>query len=145
MFNACRSTRNTRLKRFVSLSPISWILPILFLGLITSAHAQYQSFDIHYYNYGQFSSSDVASIDLYGTRGNMFAILIFLPIEDPNDLPAAAEGSDGVIRLYYQRERLDSVIDQLRNEAPLVLNFWTAPGDNSHIATKDVEPVGEGE
>lgn len=146
MVSSCLSSHYSSLKKAISLSCFSWIVLILFLGLIAPAHAQYKSYEIGGYSYAQFSSSEIASIDLYGTRGDLFAILIFLPIEDPDDLPAAEEGVDGIFRLYYKRERLGSVIDQLRNESPLVLNFWAGSGgQNSHVATMDVEPVGEGE
>lgn len=119
----------------------------LLLILSTAAAAQYTSISISGYHYAQFSSSDVASIDLYNSRGSLFAILIFLPDTAAGDLPDAEQGTDGIIRFYYRRERLPAVIDQLRNESPLKLHYWTGtPGvDNSHIATVPVEPVGEGE
>ena len=121
------------------------IATLIWAAVSVPVHAQYMSIDIVDYQYAQFSSSDEASVDLYGTRGKLFGILIFLPVDKPGDLPAAAQGSDGVIRLYYKRERLHEVIDQLRNETPLELNYWIgAGGNNSHIRTMR-EPVGEGE
>lgn len=119
----------------------------LLLLLSTAAMAQYTSVNINGYRYAQFSSSDVASVDLYDSRNKLFAILIFLPDIDVEDLPDAEQGTDGVIRFYYRRERLSDVIDQLRNESPLRLNYWTGtPGvDNSHITTFSIEPPGEGE
>jgi len=123
------------------------ILTLCALLLATQAvHAQYVSKDITGYRYDQFSSSDVASIDLYTGRSTHFAILVFLPV-DVSQLPSASLGSDGKYRLYYTRERLTDVIDQLRHESPLRMNYWTGhPSvDNSHIGTKSVELVGEGE
>lgn len=111
-----------------------------------AAYAQYKSFEIADYQYAQFSSSDEASIDLYGLHGDLLGILIFLPVDQTSQLPQASQGSDGIIRFYYKRERLYHVIDQLRSEAPLELNYWVgAGGNNSHIRTLDREPVGEAE
>jgi len=119
---------------------------IMILFAAPSAQAQYDSIPIQTYSYAQFSSSDTASIDLYGVEEKMFAILIFLPEDDPVNLPPAAKGPDGILRLYFKRERLATVIDQLRNESPLVLRFWTgAGGNNTHIGTMDLEAVGEAE
>lgn len=121
------------------------ILLVLF-GLLVSqtAVAQYQTTAISGYRYDQFSSNDTASIDLYKGRGTHFAILVFLPV-DANSLPAAELGSDGLVRMYYTRDRLADLIDQLRHESPLKLNYWTGPEDNSHLGTGSIEPVGEGE
>ncbi len=123
------------------------------LGLMASlmffalnASAQYDTTEITGYRYDQFSSSDVASVDLYTFRNRKFAILVFLPV-DESQLPAADLGNDGVIRMYYTRSRLHDVIDQLRNESPLRLNYWLGnPSiDNSHIGTMTIESVGENE
>jgi len=134
-----KTLNNSGVKLIILIATLIWA------ALSAPVHAQYMSIDIVDYQYAQFSSSDEASVDLYGTRGQLFGILIFLPVDKPGDLPAAAQGIDGVIRLYYKRERLQGVIDQLRNETPLVLNYWIgAGGNNSHIGTMR-EPVGEGE
>jgi hypothetical protein len=133
-----------------SVPRLSGALPGVFALLVMFAaspvQAQYDVYPIQAYSFAQFSSADTASIDLYGEDERLFAILIFLPESDPAQLPPAAKGVDGVLRLYYLRERLSGVIDQLRHESPLVLRFWTgAGGANTHIATMDLEAVGEGE
>jgi len=126
--------------------PLIAICSTLLMLLACPAQANYESFPIQSYSYAQFSNSDTASIDLYSAEEKIFAILIFLPEDDPANLPRASKGADGIVRLYYKRERLGSIIDQLRYEAPLVLRFWTgAGGSNTHIATMDLEAVGEGE
>lgn len=117
---------------------------LLLMGCAASAQAQYDSFEIVEYRLEQFSTSDEASIALYDSRGNQYGLLIFLHETQASNLPPAAKGGNGIIRLYFIRERWDDVLDQLRNEAPVVLNYWTGPGNNSHIAT-GWEPVGEGE
>ena len=116
------------------------VLITLFPGL---SWAQYKTYDVGRYSYAQFSTSGESSIDLFDRQGDKIGILIFLPVE-PNLLPNAYQDSnDGLVRLYYVSTQLDSVIDLLRNESPIILNYWTSYGNNSHIGTAKQEPVGE--
>ncbi|WP_395373185.1 hypothetical protein [Marinicella sp. W31] len=109
------------------------------------ANAQYKSYEVSRYSYAQFSTSGESSIDLFNRYGDQIGILIFLPV-DPNLLPnASLDPNDGLVRLYYTASQLDSVIDLLRNESPIVLNYWVGFGNNSHIGTRQHEPIGENE
>ena len=113
--------------------------------MVPQVNAQYKSYDVNYYSYAQFSTSGEASIDLFDENENMIGILIFLPI-DESLLPAAYQDpNDNLFRLYYTKSNLQTVVDLLRFESPIVLNYWLPNGNNSHIASKELERVGEAE
>lgn len=121
----------------------------LVVGLFASASAssaQYESVKPVGYSIAQFSTSDEASIDLYDRTRQIVAILVFLPVDEA-ELPAAYRGDeDGVIRLYYTRDRLGSMVDMLRNESGVTVRLWVGPlgEDISHVATTVPERVGGG-
>ncbi len=117
-------------------------LLLLLIGL--SAHARYKSFEVSSYRYDQFSTSGESSIDLYNPHNKLVGILIFLPV-DASLLPSASLGSDGIVRLYYVAPQLNAVVDMLRHESPVVLNYWQGSGNNSHVGTQFLEPIGEAE
>ena len=110
----------------------------------TNAHAQYSTFAVNSYSYAQFSTSGTASIDLYDRRNKKVGILIFKPLST-EQLPLASMDSRGLVRLWYTIESLPYVVDLLRNESPISLNYWHGVEDNSHIGTSKKESVGEGE
>lgn len=121
------------------------IIALNFAMIIPAVNAQYLTYDVSFYSYAQFSTSGEASIDLYNEDQKQIGILIFLPI-DANLLPVAYQDpNDGLVRLYYTATGLQSIIDLLRYESPIVLNYWLPNGNNSHIASKDFERVGESE
>ncbi len=77
----------------------------------------------------------MASIDLFSPERELVAILVFLSVPE-SELPPAEKGAeDNIIRLYYTRDRLADVIDQLRNERRLTVNLWTGLENNSHLGS----------
>ena len=126
------------------------IMVLLFstLMLFTTAHArggEYISSSVATYHIAQFSSSGTAAIDLFNSKGRMVGILIFYPDSYPYDLPAASRDSAGLVRMHYALGSFSGVVDQLRNESPIKLHYWTGSEPNSHLATGEREPIGEGE
>jgi len=124
-------------------------LMLCFSALITIlspsfVYAQYKSYPIGYYSYTQFSTSGESNIDLFDPFGDKIGILIFLPVS-PNLLPAASQDNNGLVRLYYPDTQLNSIVDMLRHEFPISLNYWTGAGNNSHVGTSSFEPAGENE
>jgi hypothetical protein len=119
-------------------------LTILCLLCFGVANAQYKSYKVATYSYAQFSTSGDSSIDLYDINRKKIGILIFLPL-NATQLPDASQDSAGLVRLYYTDSQLQSVVDLLRNESPIILRYWMGSGNNSHIGTASREIIGEGE
>lgn len=117
---------------------------LLMLSMGQVANAQYKSFVVDSYRYDQFSSSGESSIDLYNQDKKLVGILVFLPV-DASLLPSASIGNDGIVRLYYVAPQLSTLVDMLRHESPVVLNHWLGSGNNSHVGTQFLEPIGEAE
>ncbi len=134
------------MKYFNRLKLTTLVLLFSVLMAFNSAHAaQYIMSNIATYRIAQFSSSGTAAIDLYDSKRRKIGILVFYPDSNLYDLPAASRDSNGLVRMYYAIESLPTVIDQLRNESPNKIAYWTGSGQNSHLLTSERELVGEGE
>ena len=135
------------MKSFPKLQLIALLLlPGLLFTFNYAQAAVYITSTITEYRYHQFSSSGNSNIQLYNWKGKKVGLLIFYPKDGYGyDLPAASRDGNGLVRLYYWSESYASVIDLLRNEAPIKLNYWTGSETNSYIGTGSPEPVGEGE
>ena len=83
-----------------------------------------------------------AMISLYDRANNLIGVLRFkMDLDDfPQDVVVGER-----IDCYYPPETYLEVIDLLRNEKPLYLDFQDEPGSNYGIITTRKEPVGEGE
>ena len=96
---------------------------------------------IDHYEVLYSSNTFVPRIYLVNTAGSFFGQLIFKP--NGSSLPQDSPGA--VVSLYYHLEDFKNIIDLLRNEKPLYLNWaGSGPGWENTIMTSD-EPVGEGE
>ncbi len=121
------------------------IVAVLILSISTAYAGYYDTYNISSYHYKQFGTSDNANIGLYDSKYKLKGLLIFLSV-DAAQLPDSSKDSNGLIRLYYTRSNLHDVIDLLRNESPIRINYWNGPEKyNSHIGTAKKELVGEGE
>jgi hypothetical protein len=68
--------------------------------------------------------------------------LVFFP--DGTPLPLDFQRPNGQVDLHYHRQDFPNLIDILRNEHPLFLNFnGSGPGFENTITTTS-EPIGEG-
>ncbi len=120
------------------------ITAILIASISTAYAGYYNSYKIASYHYKQFGTSGSANISLYDANRKQRGLLIFLAV-DETQLPNSSKDANGLIRLYYTQSKLHDVIDLLRNESPISLNYWNGSEQNSHIGTAQRELVGEGE
>ncbi len=88
------------------------------------------------------NAENSAKVQLYNANDSNFATVYIRPDSEPHTV--AFQDETGMTRLYYKRSNLQDLIDLLRNEKPVFLQFWTGAGDNTHIGT-GMEPVGERE
>jgi hypothetical protein len=73
----------------------------------------------------------------------MMGQLVFFP--DGAPLPPDAQRPNGQVDLHYHRQDFQNLIDLLRNEKPIFLNFnGSGPGFENSVGTNG-ETVGEGE
>ena len=103
-------------------------------------------FQVKTYNYYFWSSREPnylprVNLNLNGTDGEYCGITF---VNDDDPLPEATNSGKNYF-LYYRESQLDMLIDMLRNEKPIFVDFNNDNGwANSRITTTD-EPVGEEE
>ncbi len=96
----------------------------------------------HYSNVKGFDHTTRAMVWLFGKTDNLIGILRF-KIDPADVVPDHGSSGGGIIHLNYPPESFPEVIDLLRNERPLYLDFADEPGYGV-ISTRP-EPVGEEE
>lgn len=97
--------------------------------------------EITKYTYHCYSSRDRDDVVLYLYDEHSAVIGQVLTVPDGEPLPPA-ERHDGRAMLYYHRAVIPQVVDLLRNEGPVYLQW--GDGRNTALAT-GYEPVGENE
>ena len=100
--------------------------------------------EITIYRYYFFSSRNEpgqarAVIQFWGEDGYLGAASFY---DDDSELPPAMQYPSGVVSLHYHYADLMPILDMLRNEKPVFVEF--NGGLNSRLTTSG-EPVGEGE
>jgi hypothetical protein len=101
-----------------------------------SDEVEVSRYTCHYYSSRE---RDDVMLFLYDERSNVVGQVFAIP--DGQPLPAA-EQRDGRVLLYFHRAVMPQVIDMLRDEGPVFLQ-WNG-GRGAALAT-GYEPVGEGE
>lgn len=103
-----------------------------------------QSIEIKKYLYYLFSSREDATpvLFLYDNNNSHIGYVYFRSGTQP--LPEAKQYSNGRYALYYRRSVLSELIDMLRNEKPIYLN-WIPEGTNNTRISTTAELVGEEE
>ncbi len=117
---------------------------VLLLSISTAFAGYYDTYKIASYHTKQFSTSGSANISLYDSKGKLKGLLIFYS-KDVSELPSASKDMNGLVRLYYTSSNFHNVLDLIRNESPINLNYWHGSGTNSHVGTASREAIGEGE
>jgi len=100
--------------------------------------------EITTYRYYFFSSRNQPSharavIQFWGDDGYLGAAIFY---DDDFTLPPATLGSSGVIGQNYHMSEFSPILDMLRNEKPVYIEF---NGELNSRLTTSGEPVGEGE
>ncbi len=103
-----------------------------------------QIFEIKSYQYYDFASRDTGSKSVAICKGAAGQTVHIHFIADGNDLPESRKTGDNKFLLYYRYSDKSSIIDMLRNEAPVNLIFVPEGRNNTRLSTGS-EPVGEGE
>lgn len=103
-----------------------------------------EQYRVYYFGGGSGSDTDGrAGIRLIGEDDTTIAWLKFW--KDSSAMPASDEElADGVVRAHYPQGQLRNVLDLLRNESPLFLDYGEFERDVAVISTHK-EPVGEAE
>ena len=83
----------------------------------------------------------IAYIYLYDPTGKYLGLVAIM--QDGSVLPANAQYTNGLLAIYFHEAELVSMLDTLRNEKPIFVQFHTTLKWGS-IGT-DLEPVGEQE
>jgi len=100
--------------------------------------AEVTSYNILVYGGPDGYQTNRAQIQLRNAAG----VLAWLRFNDPGMTFEADYQSDGIIRMHLPSTMFQSVLDILRNEKPIQINFLQNRG---FLGTGAEEPVGEGE
>lgn len=93
------------------------------------------------YEFRAMNGENAAFLYLFDTGNKLLCMAAF--VERTGVLPGPRQGLNGTIFLSFHRDDLQSVIDMLRNEKPVMFN-WSAENQSAQITTGK-EPVGEEE
>src|SRR5512145_562527 len=93
------------------------------------------------YEFRAMDGENAAFLYLFDAENKLLCMAAF--VERTGVLPGPRQGLNGTVFLSFHRDDLQSVIDMLRNEKPVMFN-WSAENQSAQITTGK-EPVGEEE
>lgn len=93
------------------------------------------------YEFRAMDGENAAFLYLFDAGNKLLCMAAF--VERTGVLPGPRQGLNGTVFLSFHRDDLQSVIDMLRNEKPVMFN-WSAENQSAQITTGK-EPVGEEE
>jgi len=93
------------------------------------------------YEFRTTNGENAAFLYLFDAGNKLLCMAAF--VERASVLPTPRQGPNGTVFLSFRRNDLQSVIDMLRNEKPVMFN-WSAENQSAQITTGK-EPVGEEE